>query len=202
MPAQGTTPVRIRPTAKSGCPPKKQLGQNRSRQRRQQVIQHHGDGDETQPARRARHLAQLDAHHHGIEHDKQAERVERLQYGSQVRKQISDDQPGHNSGHQELNQKPVDELENGHGETSCLPVRSSKTLDLSGAVTDLEDGHSMALEGFFDFFGQHGLDQGQGSLRIVIQGNLQNPTNLLGFKLKLDRFEIHGLSPTLTESFR
>lgn len=79
---------------------------------------------------------------------------------------------------------------------TMLPL-SAKKIGLVGAVTDLEDRYSMALEGFFDLFGQHGLNQGQGPVSIVIQGDLKNPTDLFGFQLKVDRFEIHGLTPVI-----
>jgi hypothetical protein len=42
--------------------------------------------------------------------------------------------------------------------TARLSIRFAKALTLTGAVTDLEDRHSMTLERFFDFFGQNGFD--------------------------------------------
>jgi hypothetical protein len=69
---------------------------------------------------------------------------------------------------------------------------SAKMIGLVGAVADLEDRHSMALEGVFDFFDQHGLNQGQGPVRIVIQGDLKNPTDLFGFQLKYDEVQLQA----------
>ena len=92
-----------------------------------------------------------------------------------------------------MDQKAVDAVIDRHGKTARLPGRSSKTLILSGAVTDLEDRHSMALERFFDLFGENGFYESQCLLRIVIQCDLENRADVRGIQCELYRFQVHIL---------
>jgi hypothetical protein len=71
---------------------------------------------------------------------------------------------------------------------------TAKAIRLTGAVTDLEDRHSMALECFFNLLGKYVPDKRQGLERVFVQGDLQDLTYFIGFQAKLYRFEIHAFS--------
>jgi len=48
-----------------------------------------------------------------------------------------------------------------------------KSIGLPGAVTDLENRHSMGLQEFLDLFDETGLDIFKGLFLVLIQGNGQ-----------------------------
>jgi hypothetical protein len=69
------------------------------------------------------------------------------------------------------------------GRNTAQTVLTRKTLLLAGAVTGLENRHSVALKGFFDFFSQNSLNKTEGMIAVFVQGNLKNPPNIVYVKL-------------------
>lgn len=82
--------------------------------------------------------------------------------------------------------RPVREYE--HEKTNL----NVKTIRLTGAVTDLEDRHSMALECFFNLLGKYVSDKRQSLQFVLVQSNLQDLMDFIGFQAKLYRFEVHA----------
>jgi len=66
-----------------------------------------------------------------------------------------------------------------------------KFIRLAGAVTDLENRHSMRLKGFLDLLDETALDIFKGLVFILIQGNGQNLLDIGNIQFYLYFFQIH-----------
>jgi len=75
-------------------------------------------------------------------------------------------------------------------------------LGLIGAVTGLEDRHSMALQGFFNSLGQDGFYENKGAIVIIVQTDVHDLVDIVFSQLELYGFQIHDLSLIFIGSFR
>ena len=66
-----------------------------------------------------------------------------------------------------------------------------KSIIMPGAITDLENRHSMRLQGFLDLLGETGLDIFEGLVFIIIQGNGQYLLDVRNVQFYLHFFQIH-----------
>jgi hypothetical protein len=65
---------------------------------------------------------------------------------------------------------------------------------LSGAITDLENRHSVLLKRFFEAFAQIAFDKGQGIRGVLIQRNRQNLLDFRCVQFELHVFQLHVAS--------